>query len=389
MPPRLDAFAVAAPGLAPLVAAELDALGIAHEPPTADGVAFAADWRALATANLWLRTPTRVLVRLASFRATSFRELEQHGRRVDWERVVAPGQPVAIRVTCRKSRLWHSDAVAQRVHDAIAYVLGVPVPLADAPREDDADDADEGLAAEVQPLVVRVAHDVVTISADASGRPLHKRGWRTALARAPMRETLAAACLLATGWGEGEPVPFLDPLCGSGTLPIEAAHIALGRAPGRWRRFAWETWRDAPPSLLSRAIRESGADGRDTLAVPIAGADRDPGAVRMARENAERAGVDGLVTFDERALRDTPPPAAAGLWVSNAPWGHRVGANASLDGFFASIGAMARGPFHDWRIALLLAEDDHLRALGVPVTPVLRTRSGGIRVALVGLEPDA
>ncbi|MCU0619279.1 MAG: THUMP domain-containing protein, partial [Gemmatimonadaceae bacterium] len=118
MTARLDAFAVAAPGLAPLVAAELDALGIAHEPATADGVAFAADWRTLAVANLWLRTPTRILVRLASFRATSFRELEQHGRRVDWARVIAPGQPVAIRVTCRKSRLWHSDAVAERVHAA-------------------------------------------------------------------------------------------------------------------------------------------------------------------------------------------------------------------------------------------------------------------------------
>ena len=392
MTARLDAFAVAAPGLAPLVAAELDALGIAHEPATADGVAFAADWRALAVANLWLRTPTRILVRLASFRATSFRELEQHGRRVDWARVIAPGQPVAIRVTCRKSRLWHSDAVAERVHAAIAHGFGVAVPLADAPRDDDDggdSGADAALAADVQPLIVRVAHDVVTISADASGLPLHKRGWRTALARAPMRETLAAACLLATGWGEGTPVPFLDPLCGAGTLPIEAALLAAGRAPGRWRRFAWETWRDAPPSLLSRVIRETGADGRDTLDVAITGADRDPGAVRMARENAERAGVEGLVTFHERALHDTPPPTAAGLWVSNAPWGRRVGGGASLDGLFAGIGAMARGAHRDWRIALLLAEDAHVRALGVPVTPVLRTRSGGIRVALVGLEPDA
>lgn len=385
----MDAFAVAAPGIAPLVAAELDALGIGHEAPTADGVAFRADWPTLARANLWLRTATRVLVRVASFRATDFRTLEREGRRIEWARWVGDGQPVALRVTCRKSRLYHSDAVAQRVHDAIGHVLGAPVPLASAPRDDDEGDDDAALAAEVQPFVVRVAHDVVTISADASGLPLHKRGWRTALARAPMRETLAAACLLAAGWTPASPVPFLDPLCGSGTLAIEAALSALGRAPGRWRRFAWEHWGGAPPSLLSRTIRESGADGREGLDVPIVASDRDPGAVRMARENAERAGVAAQVTVLQRDLRDAVPPAPSGLWVSNAPWGHRVAAHASLDGLFRTIGTHATGAFRDWHVAVLLAEASHVRALGVPVTPILRTRAGGIPVTLTGLEPGA
>lgn len=385
----MDAFAVAAPGIAPLVAAELDALGIAHEAPTVDGVAFRADWRTLAVANLWLRTATRVLVRVASFRATDFRTLEREGRRIDWGAFVAEGQPVALRVTCRKSRLYHSDAVAQRVHDAIAHVLGARVPLAGAAGDDDEGEggADAALAADVQPFVVRVAHDVVTISADASGVPLHKRGWRTALARAPMRETLAAACLLGAGWVPGAPVPFVDPLCGSGTLAIEAALAALGRAPGRWRRFAWEGWRDAPAALLSRTIRKTGADGRTTLDVPIVARDRDPGAVRMTRENAERAGVEALLTIGQGELRDLVPPAPSGLWVSNAPWGVRVAATVALDGLFRTIGGHARGAFRDWRVAILLAEAAHLRALDVDVTPILRTRAGGIQVLLAGLEP--
>lgn len=392
----MHAFAVAAPGIAPLVAAELDALGIAHEAPTAEGVAFRADWRALATANLWLRTATRVLIRVASFRATDFRTLEREGRRIDWGAYVAPGQPVALRVTCRKSRLYHSDAVAQRVHDAIAYVLGVRVPLAGAPADDDDDnDGDDGarddaaLAADVQPFVVRVAHDVVTISVDASGVPLHKRGWRTALARAPMRETLAVACLMGAGWEPAAPVPFVDPLCGSGTLAIEAALAALGRAPGRWRRFAWERWRDAPAALLSRTIRDTDADGRTSLDVPIVARDRDPGAVRMTRENAERAGVDGVLTIEQGELRDLVPPAASGLWVSNAPWGVRVAAGVTLDGLFRTIGTHATGAFRDWRVAILLAEATHLRALDVDVTPILRTRAGGIRILLAGLEPGS
>jgi putative N6-adenine-specific DNA methylase len=388
-PPKWTAFAVAAPGIAPLVAAELDALGIAHEAPTADGVAFGADWRTLATANLWLRTATRVLVRVASFRATDFRTLEREGRRIDWGAFVAEGQPVALRVTCRKSRLYHSDAVAQRVHDAIAHVLGARVPLAGAPGDDDEGEGgdDAALAADVQPFVVRVAHDVVTISVDASGIPLHKRGWRTALARAPMRETLAAACLLGAGWESDAPVPFVDPLCGSGTLAIEAALSALGRAPGRWRRFAWERWRDAPAALLSRTIRESGANGRTTLDVPIVARDRDPGAVRMTRENAERAGVDGLLTIEQGELRDFVPPAPSGLWVSNAPWGVRVASTVTLDGLFRTIGAQATGAFRDWRVAILLADATHLRALDVEVTPILRTRAGGIQILLAGLEP--
>lgn len=378
-----DAFAVAAPGLAPLVAMELEGLGLAPREVTPEGVAFDADWRALATANLWLRTATRVLVRVASFRATSFRELEQRARRVDWTRVVAPGEAAALRVTCRKSRLWHSDAVAQRVHAAVAHVLGAAVPLAAA--ADDEDDGDD--APRAQRLVVRVAHDVVTISADASGAPLHKRGWRTALAKAPMRETLAAACLLAAGYDPAAPVPFVDPLCGAGTLAIEAALLATGRAPGRWRRFAWERWAGAPPSLLSRTIRDTGADGRATCAVPIVARDRDPGAVRMARENAERAGVEAIVQVAQGELRALAPVADEGLWVSNAPWGRRVGGDADLTGLFATIGALATGAFRAWRVAVLAADEAHLRAMRVAWTPVLRTRAGGIQVVLAGLEP--
>jgi putative N6-adenine-specific DNA methylase len=222
---HFNAFAVTAPGLAALTAEEFLALGIPHGAVTADGVPFRADWRTLALANLWLRTATRVLVRVAEFKALSFRDLEKFARRLDWAAHLTPGQPIQLRVTCRKSRLYHSDAVAERIVGAIEYALGRAPDVRTAAESDDEDEP--STAGDAQPIIVRVAHDVVTISMCSSGVPLYKRGWRQAVAHAPLRETVAAACLVAVNYA-GE--PFVDPLCGSGTLAIEAALMALKRS---------------------------------------------------------------------------------------------------------------------------------------------------------------
>jgi putative N6-adenine-specific DNA methylase len=324
MPP-LAAFAVAAPGLAPLVADELRALGITPGAADDAGVAFDATPEALWRANLWLRTASRVLVRLAAFEARTFFELERHARRVPWETIVAGGGVVRLRVTCRKSRLYHSDAVAQRVVDAVARrVPGARVDVARGAAEDDAEAADATPAdaaadappagdvaqAEAQLLVVRFLHDHCTISADSSGALLHRRGYRQAVGKAPLRETLAAGLLLGSGYdGSG---PLVDPLCGSGTIPIEAALIARRLAPGRARRFAFEHWPafDAARWAALRAEADEGA--RPHAPHPILGSDRDEGAIAGAVENAGRAGVAGDVAFSAHALSDAPVPERRG-----------------------------------------------------------------------------
>src|SRR5690349_18097856 len=235
-PNQVTAFAVTAPGLEPLCAAELRGLEIR---PTVDegGVLWNGAIESIARANLWLRTASRVLVRVCEFRATAFYELELHAKRIAWDRFVAAGSSVEFRVTCRKSKLYHSDAVAQRFAQGVERrVPGARIAKAKAADDDDeaADSSDHQL------FVVRFLHDVCTVSVDSSGLLLHRRGYRQQIAKAPLRETLAAAALLGAGWS-GD-VPLVDPMCGSGTIPIEAARLARLIAPGRDRGFAFLRW---------------------------------------------------------------------------------------------------------------------------------------------------
>ena len=242
MPEHIDSasvqrlFAVSAPGLKPFLRGELEGLGLAILPEASNaeeetswaadqggGVEFRGSLADIYRANLHLRTATRVLLRLGEFRAVAFYELHKKARRLDWARYLKPGQPVALRVTCHKSRLYHSDAVAERVAAAIGEQVGQPALLQPFDEEEE--------AAQVQLVVVRFFHDECTISLDTSGASLHRRGYRLATAKAPLRETLAAGILLAAGWDAAS--PLLDPFCGSGTIPIEGALMAAAPRPGR------------------------------------------------------------------------------------------------------------------------------------------------------------
>ncbi|MBP8291361.1 MAG: hypothetical protein KAX65_01235, partial [Caldilineaceae bacterium] len=182
-----DLFAVVAPGLAAYTAQELFALGLLPAPDAAGvepgGVTFSGDRTAVYRANLHLRTANRLLVRLGQFRAVGFEELRKFAGRLAWERYLAPGQPIALRVTCHKSRLYHSDAVAQRVAAAVGDRLGVAPPVQKFDEESD-EQHDKQLP---QIVLVRLLHDQCTISIDSSGALLHRRGYRLATAKAPLR----------------------------------------------------------------------------------------------------------------------------------------------------------------------------------------------------------
>jgi len=389
-------FAVAAPGVAPLVADELRAIGLRPTAVEEAGVAFAAHDTGVWTANLRLRTASRVLVRLGQFRATDFRELERQARALPWETFVSADVTPRLRVTCRKSRLYHSDAVAGRVADAIAHRVGGRggfAPAADDDRDaPDGADAGEDAAATgdaLAPLiVVRFLHDECTVSVDSSGELLHRRGYRQAVGRAPLRETLAAAMLLAAGY-DGS-APFVDPLCGSGTLPIEAALIARDLAPGRHRRFAFERWPGFDAARWATLLAEADARARPHAPATIEGSDRDAGAIAAATQNAERAGVAGDVRFVQRALSSLAlSDEQAGWVVTNPPYGKRVGESAALRDLWARMGDVLRVVAPGWRVALLGPDPALERQLRLPLTPALRTTNGGIPVrVLAGTVPD-
>src|SRR2546423_4639942 len=236
------------------------------------GFAFDCVNRFFYRANLHLRTPGRIIVRLGRFHATTFYALERRAKKIPWQNFLPKQGVVDIRVTCRKSRLYHSDAVAEGVLSVISEVRG-DIKLGKASSED-ADDGEESANETQSPLqrfVVRIVDDQCEISADSSGALLHRRGYRQEVAKAPLRETLAAAMILASGWRPG--APLVDPMCGSGTIPIEAAMIARSIAPGLRREFQFMQWPSFDAGLWKELVMAAQNQVRPSDSL-IRGADR-------------------------------------------------------------------------------------------------------------------
>jgi putative N6-adenine-specific DNA methylase len=378
MPGALTCFAACAVGLEPLLAGELRGLATERRleirARETGGIEFRADFSGLYAANLHLRTASRVAVRMGSFHASAFHELERRARRLPWERYVSPGAAVALRVSSRKSRLYHGDAVAQRL--LAAALERVPGARAAPPAAEH-----DGAEPDVQHIIVRLFHDECTVSADSSGELLHRRGYRLATAKAPLRETLAAALLLASGWEGG--APLLDPMCGSGTIPIEAALLARRVPPGLRRRFAFERWPAFEAGRWRRLLDEATERILPAAPAPILGSDRDEGAVAAAHANAERAGVVSDVVFRRAAISAIEPPELPGWLVTNPPYGVRVGERVKLRNLFAQLGNVARRRCPGWRVAFVSAHKELERQTGISLEARLETLNGGIRVRLV------
>ncbi|HEY3311642.1 MAG TPA: class I SAM-dependent RNA methyltransferase [Anaerolineales bacterium] len=370
-------FVVAAPGLDPLAAGELRQLRL--EPVIeAGGVGFKSDHAGLYAANLHLRTASRVLARVGQFfYATTFAELREKAGRLPWERFLRPGQPVTLRVTCHKSKLIHTAAVAERIAGAIYDRLGKESPLVKA-----GDEEREGSVAQpasaAQLVVVRVANDQVLVSMDSSGELLHRRGYRQALAKAPLRETLAAAMLLASGWDARS--PLVDPFCGSGTIPIEAAMLALGIPPGMNRRFGFMDWPDYDASLWQSLLEQ--VQPPEIVQLPLYASDRDAGAVKMAHENAARAGVEQAIHFDCLAVSAITPPPGPGWVVTNPPYGLRVSAGHDLRNLYAQFGNVLRARCPGWHAAVLSSDISLLGHTGLKLDTSFSMVNGGVGVRL-------
>lgn len=371
-------FAVCAPGLEAVTEAELQSLGLRGS-PEAGGVAFEGDETDLSRANLELRTATRVLLRLGEFRARGFGELERRAGRLPWARVLNEGDAFRLRVSCRKSKLYHEGAVAERLEAVVGRESG-------AGR---APDPGTG-AADVQLIIVRFLRDVCSISADTSGPPLYMRGYRQALAKAPLRETIAAAMLLASGWTAES--PLLDPLCGSGTIPLEAALLARRIPPGlatagyRPRPFRFQRWPHFNAAAFEGTVRRLRQSIRAAAAAGIHGSDRNAGAIRAATANAERAGVGDDIEFSVRPLSGVAAPATAGWLVTNTPYGVRVGNRSTSRALGEELARLAANSLPAWTIVALTADREIEHALGNG-SVLLRTRNGGIPVRMLFCPP--
>ncbi|MEL6211093.1 MAG: class I SAM-dependent RNA methyltransferase, partial [Pseudomonadota bacterium] len=269
--------------------------------------------------------------------------------------------------TSRKSKIYHAGAATKRIETALVEAAGIPV-SPDGPVT----------------LKVRIDDNRVTVSVDTSGAPLHKRGHKEAVGKAPMRETLAALFLRQCGF-DGN-LPVYDPMCGSGTFVIEAAEMAAGLQAGRARAFAFEQFAGFDPGSLA-ALRSDAR--RRAPQVRLTGSDRDQGVVAMATDNAARAGVSDLVAFHSANAGDAQPPEGPpGLVIVNPPYGTRIGDKKALYPVYGRLGQVLKERFAGWRVGVVTSEASLAKTMGLPFLPEGPSIAhGGLRVKLWRTDP--
>jgi putative N6-adenine-specific DNA methylase len=330
-------------------------------------------------ANLHLRIASRVLVRLGQVKARDFAPLRRRLAELPWQLFIPRDRPLRVDVSTNRCRLFHTKALAETLELAVRDRLGA------LPARPPRSEGEEEAADEISRVLVRGEEDIFTVSVDASGALLHRRGWRLEAGRAPLRETLAAGILALCKYDPQ--LPFLDPMCGSGTIVLEACALAMRVPPGLHRSFAIQAWPGFDANLWAGLRAEAEAGQCATPPSVLMGADRDPAAVDIARRNAERAGFHQQVRFAVTQFAAAPPVGPGGLVVINPPYGRRLGQRRDALRLGRDIGRILATGYQGWRVGVLCPDT----AFGKAVTAGLRRppaashalRNGGLRVELL------
>jgi putative N6-adenine-specific DNA methylase len=348
-------FATCGRGIEPVLADELRALRAAEVEPGRGGVHFAGDRALLYQANLWLRTAIRVLMPILEADVASPDDLYAAVRGLDWSGYLTPEHTLAVDCNVRDSQITHSKYAALRTKDAICDQF-----VERCGRRPSVD-VDEPMVG----LNLHIYRNHAVLSLESSGESLHKRGYRPIQTRAPLNEALAAALVLLTGWRHDR--SLVDPMCGSGTLPIEAAWMALHRPPGLTRRrFGFQGWMDFDVELWTSLRDEARRGVGRALPAPVLGADVRGDAVSMAINNARAAGIGHLLRFEKRGVRDfQPPPGPPGVVVCNPPYGERLGEERQLRGLYQMLGEVLRQRCPGWRAFVFTSSQALADAIGL------------------------
>jgi putative N6-adenine-specific DNA methylase len=335
-------FATSPRGLEPLLAAELASFGAHGVAQVPGGVSFAGDWQVCYTANLWSRLASRILWRVAEFDYAGEEDLYEAARKLDWPRFFTLERTLRVNVSAQKSPLKSLDFATLRIKDAVCDRFRDA--LGSRPSVDRANPEVRVHA------FLDAAHCLIYL--DTSGEPLFKRGWRAGAGEAPLRENLAAGIILLSGWKPEE--PLLDPMCGGGTLLVEAAAMARGRAPGARREFGFEKLKMFDAKLWNKTRHEERASAAAKL--QIFGSDSDPRVLNEARRNLAGAGVERWVKLEQADILERAAPAAAGVMVANPPYGERIGSKEELALFYPKLGSALKKNFAGWRCHFFTAD---------------------------------
>jgi len=370
-------FAIVVPAeFAGICLKEVSSLEIKDPESSEAGIEFSGRLKDAYLCNLWLRSPSRVLCRLAPFRAGVSEELFYKVSQIPWELWLNPEIPLDIEAHVEYSRISHEGRVAEVIADSIQRCLqekGAVCPPCGAPRSDEAEVK--------QKILVRLEENHCLISLDMSGRNLHQRGYRLRHTGAPLRETLAAAILSRSDWNGNEPI--VDGMCGSGTFAIEAALMSRRIAPGAGRDFLFQRWPSFQKETWEYLLRKAKDDSLLRTPGTIIGIDIDEEAVGVSAENAGRAGVGADIEWKKMDFFDFNPRDVGikeGLIVLNPPYGVRMGAGGVS--LYEKIGAHLRRNFKGWKYAVLARSRLEASAMSTGRVRLWSVRHGGMNIAV-------
>jgi len=367
-------FATVARGLEPIAAQELERLGAKEVRPDFTGVHFVGDRAMLYRVNLWARTIFKVLVPLREFYCPNSEILYREVQKISWDKYLQPYNTLAVNCTGGNQKLNHTHFTALQVKNAIV----------DQQRRSwgqrssvDAENPDVLIN-------VHIYQDRCILSLDSSGTSLHRRGYRQAMGKAPLKETLAAA-LLDMAWDVS--LPFLDPLCGSGTLPLEAGLKALNIAPGLFRKkFGFESFPDFDKQLWQKLLTEAKNSQIRDLKASISGSDRDPDILAQARGNAERCGIADQIKFTQTELSQLEAPADCGVIICNPPYGERLGDPQELGALYKTLGDIFKQRFKGWTAFVLTGNKELAKKVGLKASRRIPVYNGALACTLLKYE---
>lgn len=376
-------FANAPRHMEPLLAEELRALGVANVSETRGGVHFEDTLATAYRVCLWSRIANRVLLELARFPAETPEALYAGVQAIDWSAHFDVAQTFAVNAITARSQIDHSQFAALKAKDAVV----------DQFRDRCGERPSVDTLRPQIGISVYLYRDQATVGLDLAGDSLHRRGYREEGASAPLKENLAAAILLRAGWPAiaANGGTLIDPMCGSGTLPIEAALMAADCAPGLTRpHWGFSAWKQHDPAAWADLVEEAQrrrAAGLERLP-SIRGYDRDPRALEAARHNLERAGLTGRIIFERAELADCAPLPAdrPGLFVVNPPYGERLGEDSELPGLYADIGRVLRERFSGWQAAVFTGNPDLAGNIGIRFRKTNTFFNGPIECRLYSYE---
>ena len=371
--PEHEWFAVCSPGVEGILAAEMKEIGLHPTEMTLGGVTFMGKLADGYLANLRLRTAGRILVRLATFTCRAPEDIVNHARKIPWEAWISSDIPLKISAVTTESRINSTGLVANKVVDAIADRLaGLGQPMVALALKEDSD---------FQRLQIRLESNKMTVSLDSTGENLHRRGYRVDSVKAPIRETLAASILLFAGYDGTQ--PLCDPMCGSGTFPIEAALIGAKIAPGQYRDFQFQKWPSFRPATWDYLLKSAKSKLPATL--EIYGFDRNERAILAAKSNVARADLATFIQLEKADfMRLEPPSVKPGLVVMNPPYGLRLQNSSDVVKILNKFGTRLANAWKGWRYAIVLPPG--FEKLNLPIDSRLLIKHGGLNVTVVAGE---